>query len=168
MFNRIKKEILGNARNKKILITIVWVSAVLFVLILAAGSGGVTSDTDSASTIDDFNIGAMVFGTFIRLLLVLALIYGIFSIYRLFQKGNARIYKRRIEIIDTQRFSAKQAITILRVDNHEMLIGLTDHTITLLKELDNTGEISDFYGDELSGDDVTFRELLDKKNEKES
>ena len=167
MFDRIKTSILGNAKNKKIAITIAWVSLVLIILIVAAGSGSMIPDTEAQTSVDEFNIGEMVFGTFIRLMLVLALIYGIFSIYRLFQKGNAKIYKRRLQIIDTYRFSAKQAVSILRIDDQELLIGLTDHSITLLKTLDNHEDEDLVGGDHQVSDDLTFRELLEKSNEKE-
>ena len=167
MFDRIKTIVFGNAKNKKLAITIAWVSIVLIILIIAATTGNITPDTDAQTTIDDFSIGEMVFGTFIRLILVLALIYGIFSIYRLFQKGNTKIYERRLQIIDTYRFSAKQAVSILRIDNQELLIGLTDHSITLIKELGDSDENDFVGGDHQINDDMTFRELLEKSNEKE-
>jgi flagellar biogenesis protein FliO len=167
MFDRIKKTVLGNAKNKKIAITVGWVSLVLIILIYAAGSGSMTPDTDAATSTAEFNIGEMVFGTFIRLLLVLALIYGIFSIYRLFQKGNAKIYQRRLQVIDTYRFSAKQAVTILRIDDEELLVGLTDHSITLLKSLGNSDSDGMSGGDHKKGDDIIFRELLENDDEQD-
>ena len=167
MFDRIKTSVLGNAKNKKIAITIAWVSIVLIILIVAAGSGSITPETEAQNTVDEFNIGQMVFGTFIRLILVLALIYGIFSIYRLFQKGNTKIYKRRLQIIDTYRFSAKQAVSILRIDDEELLIGLTDHSITLLKKLGDREDDELLAGNHQNDDDLIFREILEKSNEQE-
>lgn len=138
MFDQLKKQIFKDEKRKRLIITIGWVSVVLLVLILAASSGAKEPPAGEAlSTATDFNIGEMVIGTIIRLLLVLALIYGLFSIYKLFQKSNVIQDKRRIQLLDTHRFSQKQAVVILRVDGEEFLIGLTDHQITLLKTLEN-------------------------------
>ncbi|MBI9047887.1 MAG: flagellar biosynthetic protein FliO [Anaerolineaceae bacterium] len=169
MIERIKKTLLENARNRKILITIGWVSIVLMILIYAAGMSGVAPDTntDALTSTTEFNIGEMVFGTIIRLFLVLALIYGVFSIYRLLQKGSAKINKRRIQIIDTHRFSAKQAIVILRIDGKELLIGLTDHQISVLNILESKENSDENVPIEQVNTTETFQHILDMKNEKE-
>jgi flagellar biogenesis protein FliO len=166
MFEQIKKVLLKNEKNRKLAITIGWVSLVLIVLIIAANMGGssaVNADELSAST--EFNIGEMVFGTMIRLVLVLALIYGLFSIYRLFQKSDLKIAKRRLQIVDLHRFSQKQAVVILRVDDQELLIGLTDHEITFLKTIsagNQKTELQDFNDDP---DRKPFQDYMDEQNE---
>jgi hypothetical protein len=44
---------------------------------------------------------------------------------------------------------------------------LTDHSITLIKELGDSDENDFVGGDHQINDDMTFRELLEKSNEKE-
>ena len=165
MLEKIKKYLLADQKNKKILITVGWVSAVLLILIIAASTGGVTAGQTDMNSTAEFNISEMVFGTLIRLVLVLALIYGLFSIYRLFQKNAPGIRERRLKIIDTHRFSAKQAIVLVSVDQQELLIGLTDHQISLLKDLGqpNAGDQGMVQNPE---NKMSFKEIMEAQDEK--
>jgi flagellar biogenesis protein FliO len=166
MIEQIKKILIKNEKNKKLAITIGWVSLVLIVLIIAANSrGSSVVNPNELSTSAEFNIGEMVFGTMIRLVLVLALIYGLFSIYRIFQKSDLKIAKRRLKIVDLHRFSQKQAVVILRVDDQELLIGLTDHEITFLKTISSKNikdELQDII-EEPGG--KPFQKYMDEQNE---
>jgi flagellar biogenesis protein FliO len=166
MFEKIKKVILQNEKNKKLAITIGWVSLVLIILIIAANFGGSSAvNPEDLSTSTEFNIGEMVFGTMIRLVLVLALIYGLFSIYRLFQKSDLKIAKRRLQIVDLHRFSQKQAVVILRVDNQELLIGLTDHEITFLKTISTGNQEEELQDPAIEPDGKPFQKYMDEQNE---
>jgi flagellar protein FliO/FliZ len=166
MFEKLKKMVLQNEKNKKLAITVGWVSLVLIILILAATTGvPSTQNEEVLSTAADFNIAEMVFGTLIRLILVLALIYGLFSIYRLFQKSDMKVAKRRLQIVDTHRFSQKQAVSILRIDDQEILIGLTDHQITLLKTLTTSMENENSSVFAEKSDLKPFQDYMDEQNE---
>ena len=160
MLEKLKKYFLEDQKNKKILITVAWVGAVFLILIIVAMTG---DGVDAAATAD-FNIVNMVFGTLIRLVLVLALIYGLFAIYRLFQKNGQNVHERRLQIVDTHRFSSKQAVVLMRVDQREILLGLTDHQITLLQDIGSTGGVDLSNADEIA-QEKSFKEYMEAQDE---
>jgi flagellar biogenesis protein FliO len=162
MFEKLRQTLLENKKNRKILITVVWVGAVFLLLILAAGSGNQVLQSNEST---EFDIGEMVFGTIVRLVLVLALIYGIFSIYQLFQKKGQGIREKRMSILDIHRFSTKQMVVLMKVDDQDLLIGVTDHQITLLKDM---GLPQGLYNVDVEKEGKvvkSFHQYMDEKNE---
>jgi len=163
MLEKFRSQIL---MNKKKVITIGWISLILIVLIIFASSTGTTSiHDDELTTAAEFNIGEMVFGTLIRLILVLGLIYGLFSLYKLFQKGELKAARKRLQIIETQRFSPKQVVAILRVDEQEILLGISDTQITFLKLISPPMDMEEGIRLDAQTDQKAFQDYMDDQNE---
>jgi flagellar biosynthetic protein FliO len=91
---------------------------------------------------------------FLKLGVVLALIYvGLFLLkkYRVEGSGENR---RRLQLIETLRFSPKQAVHLVRADDRVLMVGATDQAVSLLAEWPEEGEDP---AAEISFDDLTKR-----------
>ncbi len=82
-------------------------------------------------------------GAFFKLLAVLALIVGLGVLARRFSNGGfagIKTAERRMKIIETVRFSPRQAMHLISVDGQTLLVGATDQTVTLLTAMPTASE----------------------------
>ena len=137
MFDPLKRFSL-DPRTKKILYFIAGcIGIFLFLLLLIYIKDGQSETVFlSQESQKDYSLASLSFNIFVKLLIIIGIIYLIFYIYRWWQTKNAIIRKNRLSIKESIRFTPKQAVHIIRVDDKEFLIGATDQQISLLSVID--------------------------------
>lgn len=104
----------------------------------AAGLGGAAQSTAA----DPLSSGTLVLDVFVKLGLVIALIYGALFAWRRWQGGPAAVRglfaapQRQLTLLETTRLSPRQALHLVRVGGQTWLIGATDQGIALLAEVE--------------------------------
>ncbi len=100
----------------------------------------------------------------IPLILIVGLLYGVLFFIRKYGvsikgKGSSLI---NIKVLSSQMLMPKKYISVVRVEDKILVLGVSEHSISLLKELD--AKIEDFeVNDYSSGNDQSFLKIL-KKN----
>jgi flagellar protein FliO/FliZ len=93
---------------------------------------------------------------FVPLLLILVLLYGVlFFIKRKGFKLNPSQSKLNgVEVLSTQTIMPKKFISLIKVQDKVLLVGMTDNNISLLKEFDykdemnvDTADVKDSFSD---------------------
>ena len=137
MFDPLKRFSL-DPRTKKILYFIAGcIGIFLFLLLLIYFKDGQSETVFlSQENQKDYSLASLSFNIFVKLLIIVGIIYLIFYIYRWWQTKNAIIRKNRLTLKESIRFTPKQAVHIIRVDDKEFLIGATDQQISLLSTID--------------------------------
>jgi flagellar biosynthetic protein FliO len=138
MFNNFN-QLYKKYRSSKTLQTGLWIMGAFILLGLVWVVGGVGSQPSDplvqGSTLND-DTGKMLMDAFIKLMIVLVLIYVVFLVLRKWQTGKVVAHKRRLSIAETLRLSPRQSICLVRVGSRELLVGVTDQTMSLLSEVD--------------------------------
>ncbi|MCL5030699.1 MAG: flagellar biosynthetic protein FliO [Bacteroidetes bacterium] len=97
------------------------------------------------------------------LVVIVGLLYGVLLFikkYGISFKGN-KSGSVSINVLSSQMIMPKKFISVVRVEDKLLVLGVSDNSITLLKELEYTGELENPYSPEESK--KSFVELL-KKN----
>ena len=144
MFDPLKRFSL-DSRTKKILYFIAGcIGIFLFLLLIIYFKDGQSETVFQAQESQkDNSLASLSFNIFFKLLLIIGIIYLIFYLYRWWQTKNAIIRKNRLSIKESVRFSPKQAVHIIRVDDKELLIGATDQQITLLSVINSDTKLEE-------------------------
>lgn len=140
----------------------------ILLLIVLIGAGWYLS-TSAGPTYDPSNPNSMAndptmlsIGLFLRLVVVIGLIYLFFFFLRWWTGRKGIAQAKRLSIVESARIAQRQTLHLVRVDQREFLIGATDQTVNLLAELD-----VDLTEEEkeraLNGSGVGFPDIL-KKN----
>ena len=81
---------------------------------------------------------------FVPLLLILALLYGVlFFIKRKgFRLNPGQSKLNGVEVLSTQTIMPKRFITLIKVQDKVLLVGMTDNSMSLLKEFDYKEQMS--------------------------
>ena len=96
------------------------------ILVTMSGSSKVASDPLGSTPL-------YFAGAFFKLIIVLALIFGISVVYkRWLQIGPGGKAARQMRLIETIRLSPKQALHLVSVGGQKLLIGATDQNISLI------------------------------------
>ena len=142
MFDPLKRFLL-DPRSKKILYFVAGCIGLFLLLLLIVyfKNGQSESVLTIGESQKEVSLASLSFDIFVKLALIIGIIYLIFYIYRWWQTKNSIIRKNRLSIKESVRFSPKQAVHILRVDNKEFLIGATDQQISLLSVIDADGNL---------------------------
>lgn len=80
---------------------------------------------------------ALLFNVFLKLGLVLLLIYSGAIYLRRRQNSGHPLYKKQIRVLETTHLSPHRALHLVQVGEHTYLIGATDQSIQLLSQLEN-------------------------------
>jgi flagellar biosynthetic protein FliO len=95
-------------------------------LLLLKGSSGAMDDPLQSSPF-------YFIGVFAKLAVVLLLILACSAIFRRWsQPGTQGRKNRQMQVIETVRLSPKQALHLITVGDHQLLIGATDQNVSLL------------------------------------
>lgn len=96
------------------------------ILLTLGGGAGVAADPFASTPL-------YYFSAFIKLIIVLLLIFGSAAVYRRwFQNGPASRMTRQMRLIETVRLSPRQALHLVSVGGQVLLIGATDQSINLI------------------------------------
>ncbi len=87
---------------------------------------------------------------FLKLGLVLLLIYGGAIYLRRRQNGHHLLHRKQIQVLETTHLSPHRALHLVKVGDHTYLIGATDHNIQLLSNFENTDFLLSAKTEELS------------------
>jgi len=101
----------------------------LIIISSAASSLGNTSTVSLNPFVYSINV-------FLKLILVLLLIYALAHIFRSGKTVLPGRPTRQIAILETTRISSHQALHLVKVGDRTLLIGATDQNMSLLSELD--------------------------------
>ena len=112
-------------------IALITAFCVLFVVGLWLGSP--TSTNQQAGEL--FNSTAWMTGVFLKLILVLGLIYGAAILYKRTMTGSINNPQKQMRIQETLNLTPKRSLHIVKVGEQTLLIGATDQGINLLSEL---------------------------------
>jgi flagellar protein FliO/FliZ len=139
MFNNIN-QLYQKYRSSKALQVGLWIVGAFFLLGLVWVVGGVGSQPSDplvqGSTMKNDDTGRMLLDAFLKLMIVLILIYVVFLVLKRWQTGKVVAHKRRLSIAETLRISPRQSICLVKVGSRELLVGVTDQTMSLLSEVD--------------------------------
>lgn len=126
-------------RRSKTLQIGLWIMGIFVLLGLVWVVGGAGSRPADplvqGSTMND-DTGKMLVDAFIKLMVVLVLIYVVFLFLRRWQTGKVVTHRKRLSIAETLRLSPRQSICLVRVGSRELLVGVTDQNMSLLSEVD--------------------------------
>jgi flagellar biosynthetic protein FliO len=101
-----------------------------FALLMMKGFSGAMDDPLQASPF-------YFIGVFAKLGVVLLLILACSAIFRRWsQPGSKGRKNRQLQVIETVRLSPKQALHLVTVGDHQLLIGATDQNVSLLTSVD--------------------------------
>lgn len=123
--------------------TIILVLALLLVAIFALDIQAVEDITQVQKAIDNQQVqdtrAPNLFLNFIKLIFILALIIGAaWSIIRLFgNKANSRLQGTWIQVVDEVMLGQNRGIVLCEAGEKVYAIGVTDHNISVLFEVDN-------------------------------
>jgi flagellar protein FliO/FliZ len=96
---------------------------------------------------------------FIPLLLLVALLYGVLVFvkkYGIKFKGKNNPDSLKIKVLSNQMIMPKKFISVVKIEDKLLVLGVSEHSITLLKELNPA--INDF---EMKKDEVGKENFLD-------
>ncbi len=99
----------------------------------------------------------------VPLILIVGLLYGVLFFikkYGISFKGNKK-GSVSINVISSHMIMPKKFISVVKVDDKLLVLGVSDHSISLLKELDQPEELCDTFSDK--DNKTNFLDLL-KKN----
>lgn len=82
-----------------------------------------------------FNSTTWMIGVFLKLILVLGLIYGVAIIFKRSMTNSTNASVRQMKVQETLNLTPKRTLHIVRVGEQVLLIGATDQGISLLSEL---------------------------------
>ena len=85
------------------------------------------------------SFGSMLIRTFFVLLLIAGMVYAFMFLLKKYAKGRFMLKgspNDTLEVIERIPLSAKQEICILRVKNSILLLGITENSMTVLKEIE--------------------------------
>jgi flagellar protein FliO/FliZ len=109
---------------------------------------------------------AEVFKALIPLFLIVGLLYGVLWFVKKYGvsaggKGKAKI---PVNVLSSQMIMPKKFISIVEIQNRLLVLGVSENSITLLKELDGPAETINTNSTAINGEDKNnFLDLL-KKN----
>ncbi len=89
-------------------------------------------------TNDAVSTSALFFNVFLKLGLVLLLIYSGAIYLRRRQNHQHPLHRKQIHILETAHLSPHRAIHLVKVGGQTYLIGATDHNIQLLSHLEDS------------------------------
>lgn len=82
------------------------------------------------------NMGMLALSVTLKLVFILALIYGSLALLRYWQGNRPTARQRQIAVVETVRLSPRQAIHLVRAGEQMLLIGATDQGLALLADLE--------------------------------
>jgi len=143
-------------KNRRMVITVLLVLAVAFIGLFVINIDPVTADKstiaqtsltdrspsekasgDTGNTFKNSTIGMSIFKTLSALVVVLVCIYaGIFLLKKfLGRRYNSSSKENLLQIMETAYVGQKKTVSLVRVANKSVLIGVTDNNISILSEL---------------------------------
>lgn len=123
--------------------TAILVLTLLLILILALNVLAVQDFGDVQKAIDNQQVedtkAPSLFWNFVKLIFILALIVGAaWSIIRIFgSKASSRLQGTWIHVVDEVMLGQNRGIVLCEVGEKVYAVGITDHNVTVLFEIDN-------------------------------
>jgi flagellar biosynthetic protein FliO len=90
----------------------------------------------STNPMDPMGSSLYYAGVVIKVVAVLMLIIGCGVVLRRWQTRRGGLLGRQMRVVESIRLSPKQAIHLVKVGDHTVLIGATDQNISMLSEVD--------------------------------
>jgi len=81
-------------------------------------------------------MGMLALSVTLKLVFILALLYGSLALLRYWQGNRPTARQRQIAVVETVRLSPRQAIHLVRAGEQMLLIGATDQGLALLADLE--------------------------------
>jgi len=151
-----------------------WIIATLILLLLLVGStllaeGTLADSLYSAASADTLltpgSQRSDLDGFFLRVLwvtfLILGMIVGAYYIYKRRFGKQIVAAKSRIKVITRHNLGARQALLMIVVENQKFLIGMTEHSINLIKDM-GTASVDDMKEDLPSSFPDNFTTVLQR------
>jgi|YNPBryulayer2012_1023412.scaffolds.fasta_scaffold00024_50 flagellar biosynthetic protein FliO len=88
-------------------------------------------------TAEAVSTSALLLNVFVKLGVVLLLIYSGAIYLRRRQNSGHPLYKKQIQVLETTHLSPHRALHLVKVGDQTYLIGATDHNIQLLSQLES-------------------------------
>ncbi len=115
-----------------------WAWGLVFLGVLGAAALAATPDTSAASNPNistPFETAGMALGVFLKLALVIALIYASLYLLRRWKGILPGAPVRQLAVMETLRLSPRQSLHLVKVSDRLVLIGATDQNLSLLTEV---------------------------------
>ena len=108
-----------------------------------------------------------ILGAFVPLIIIVALLYGALIFVRKYgynQKGK-EVAPVNIKVVSTKMIMPKKFVSIIKIEDSLLVLGISENSISLLKEIENTSENLTLNSDQLKSNNhgESFIEIL-KKN----
>lgn len=129
-----------NIANKKALSIITWgIAGLLLVFGL-----WITGTTQWQATGGEATVGgdvipnttALYINVFLKMIVVIALMYGAFAVYKHFSGNLISMKEKRMRVIESTQLSPRRTLYLVKVDDRQFLVGGTDQAINLLTEME--------------------------------
>jgi flagellar biosynthetic protein FliO len=82
------------------------------------------------------NTTALYINVLLKTIVVIALIYGAFALYRHFSGNMISIKEKRMRVVETTQLSPRRTLYLVKVDDRQFLVGGTDQALNLLTEIE--------------------------------
>ncbi len=143
MFNPWER-LTANITNKKAFSMILWgIVGLVFVFALWITGTSQWQTAGGETTVGGDvipNTTALYINVFLKTVVVIALIYGAFALYRNFSGNIVSIKEKRMRVVESTQLSPRRTLYLVKVDDRQFLVGGTDQALNLLTEIDGSDE----------------------------
>ncbi len=128
------------SKNKAVywVLALVGITVIISVLLISSGGGLFTGgEDDKATSMIEQTPASMIWEVFIKLILVVVLLYIFLFLLRAWQGkrvGGAKVKNLYIE--ESVHLSPRQALHLVKVGSRNLLIGATDQNLNLIAEVE--------------------------------
>lgn len=131
----------ANITNKKAFPIILWggVGLVFVFALWITGTSQWQTAGGEATVGGDVipNTTALYINVLLKTMVVIALIYGAFALYRRFSGNIISLKENRMRVVESTRLSPRQMLYLVKVDDRQFLVGGTDQALNLLAEMES-------------------------------
>jgi flagellar biosynthetic protein FliO len=144
MFNPWER-LTANISNKKAFSIIIWgIVGLVFVFALwISGTSQWQTAGGEATVGGDVipNTTALYINVLLKTMVVIALIYGAFALYRRFSGNLISLKENRMRVVETTQLSPRRTLYLVKVDDRQFLVGGTDQALNLLTEIERHDDV---------------------------
>jgi flagellar biosynthetic protein FliO len=144
MFNPWER-LTANISNKKAFSIIFWgIVGLVFVFALwISGTSQWQTAGGEATVGGDVipNTTALYINVLLKTMVVIALIYGAFALYRRFSGNLISLKENRMRVVETTQLSPRRTLYLVKVDDRQFLVGGTDQALNLLTEIERHDDV---------------------------
>lgn len=135
----------ANITNKKAFSYIIWgiVGLVFIFALWITGTSQWQTAGGEATVGGDVipNTTALYINVLLKTMVVIALIYGAFALYRHFSGNLISLKENRMRVVESTHLSSRRTLYLVKVDDRQFLVGGTDQELNLLAEIENHEDV---------------------------